>query len=170
MELRLTHQVCLLTHSSYVPFFHTYFSPLLGNVYIGDWGNNRVRKVTVSSGIISTIAGKGTNDFSGDNGQATSAELNKPWGVALDSLDNVYFADYYNNRIRKVTVSTGVITTIAGSGSAGYGGDNSQATSATLNYPTGVAVDSTGRGNLITHLISAYLTTPFKVTYISQII
>ena len=113
-------------------------------MYIADSNNNRIRKVTVSTGIITTIAGTGSTTFSGDNGPATSATLNNPLRVALDSAGNVYIADYANHRIRKVTVSTGIITTIAGTGTGSYSGDNGQATSATLNLPWGVAVDSSG--------------------------
>ena len=116
----------------------------LGNIYIADYANSRIRKVTISTGIISTIAGTGTVSYSGDNGAATSATLSYPYGVGLDSADNVYIADYWNNRIRKVTISTGIITTFAGTGTGSYGGDNGPATSATLYYPTGVAVDSAG--------------------------
>ena len=100
--------------------------------------------MTISTGIINTIAGTGSASYSGDNGPATSAALNKPYGVALDTSGNVYIADQYNHRIRKVTVSTGIITRYAGTGSASYSGDNGQATSAALYYPTGVAVDSAG--------------------------
>ena len=117
----------------------------LGNIYIADQGNHRIRKVTVSTGIISTIAGTGTSSYSGDNGAATSATLNYPYGVGLDTAGNVYIADTYNHRIRKVTISTGIITTIAGTGTTTYSGDNAPATSATLNYPNGVALDSAGR-------------------------
>ena len=116
----------------------------LGNVYIADNNNNRIRKVTVSTGIISTIAGTGTGSYSGDNGAATSATLNYPNGVGLDSAGNVCIADTNNHRIRKVTISTGIIPTIAGTGTASYSGDNGPATSATLNGPIGVAVDSAG--------------------------
>ena len=117
-----------------------------GNVYIADTNNNRIRKVTVSTGIITTIAGSSTSgSYSGDNGAATSATLDYPYGVGLDTASNVYIADTDNHRIRKVTVSTGIITTIAGSGTASYSGDNGPATSATLNYPYGVAVDSAGK-------------------------
>jgi sugar lactone lactonase YvrE len=112
----------------------------VGNLYIADIGNNRVRKVT--NGVITTVAGTGTPGFSGDNGPATSAQLNSPSGIAVDSLGNLYIADIYNNRIRKV--SNGVITTIAGTGVQGFGGDNGPATSAQLNTPKGVAVDSAG--------------------------
>ena len=116
----------------------------LGNIYIADNGNNRIRKVTVSTGIISTIAGTGTGSYSGDNGAATSATLSYPYGVGLDTAGNVYIADTDNNRIRKVTISTGIITTIAGTGASSYSGDNGPATSATLNGPFGVALDSAG--------------------------
>ena len=116
----------------------------LGNIYIVDHGNNRIRKVTVSTGIISTIAGTGTTGYSGDNGAATSATLYYPHGVGLDTAGNVYIADAHNHRIRKVTISTGIITTIAGTGTSSYSGDNGPATSATLFYPIKVAVDSAG--------------------------
>ncbi len=116
----------------------------LGNVYIADGSNNRVRKVTVSTGIITTFAGTGTGSYSGDGGAATSASFKSPAGVALDASGNVFISDYQNHRIRKVTVSTGIITTIAGTGTPTYSGDNGQATSATLYYPLGVALDSAG--------------------------
>ncbi|MGA8102850.1 MAG: choice-of-anchor D domain-containing protein, partial [Candidatus Acidiferrales bacterium] len=113
-----------------------------GNLYIVDYGNNRIRKVN-TSGIITTVAGTGTEGYSGDNGPATSAELSGPSAVAVDSAGNLYIADCYNNRIRKVNTS-GTITTVAGNGTGGYGGDNGPSTSAELNAPTGVAVDTAG--------------------------
>ena len=116
----------------------------LGNIYIADTYNSRIRKVTVSTGIISTIAGTGATTYSGDNGAATSATLNYPQGVGLDTAGNVYIADTRNIRIRKVTISTGIITTFAGTGTNSYSGDNGPATSATLNTPVGVTVDSAG--------------------------
>ncbi len=117
----------------------------LGNVYIADTGNNRIRKVTISTGIITTFAGSSTSSsYSGDNGPATSATLNGPHGVGLDATGNVYIVDTSNNRVRKVTVSTGVITTIAGNGALSYSGDGGSATSAALNSPRGVALDSSG--------------------------
>jgi uncharacterized protein (TIGR03437 family) len=111
-----------------------------GNLYIADYGNNRIRKVT--NGVITTVAGNGTYGFSGDNGPATSAQLYNPYGVAVDSAGNLYIADANNYRIRKVT--NGVITTVAGNGTYGFSGDNGPATSAQLNFPSGVVVDSTG--------------------------
>ena len=115
-----------------------------GNVYIADQGNQRIRKVD-STGTITTIAGSGERGFSGDGDPATEAQLNYPWGVAVDGAGNVYIADLGNHRIRKVD-SLGTITTIAGSGEFGFGGDGGPAIDARLNYPSGVAVD--GAGNL----------------------
>ena len=116
----------------------------LGNVYIADLGDNLIRKVTVSTGIITTVAGSGSNEFSGDGGQATSAGLFNPTKVALDALGNMYIAHYGNDRVRKVTASTGIIDTIAGSGASSFLGDEDTATSANLFYPYAVAVDSVG--------------------------
>ena len=138
-----------------------------GNVYISDWGNNRVRKVTASTGIINTYAGTGSASFSGDGGVATSATLYHPEGLCIDSsgnsasklvhrsthlltgftrlLGNVYIADSDNHRIRKITASTTVITTFAGTGTGSYSGDNGVASSAKLNHPFGVALDSSGK-------------------------
>jgi uncharacterized protein (TIGR03437 family) len=114
-----------------------------GNLYIADTNNYRVRKVS-TSGVITTVAGNGTPGFSGDGGSATSAELREAYGVAVDSAGNLYIADGHNNVIRKV--SGGVISTIAGSGpsAAGFSGDGGPATSAELDNPLGVAVDSAG--------------------------
>ncbi len=118
-----------------------------GNVYIGDQTNHRVRKITASTSIITTIAGTGTSGYSGNGGQATSATIKYPCGINLDSSGNVYFGDYSAfNVIRKITVSTGIISTVAGTGSTsgGYNGDNIQATAATLSTPWDPVVDSDG--------------------------
>jgi sugar lactone lactonase YvrE len=115
-----------------------------GDLFIADTLDNRVREVNHATGLISTVAGTGTAGFSGDNGLATAAQLNEPYAVALDSSGNLYIADYDNDRIRKVNLSTGVITTFAGTGTFGYSGDNGPATAAELDYPRGVAVDSGG--------------------------
>ena len=143
-------------------------------MYIADTTNHRVRKVTVSTGIITTIAGTGASSYTGDGGAATSATLNGPTGVALDSagsstsfklmiyfyvslsllpIGNVFIADSTNNRIRKVTVSTGVVSTVAGTGTASYSGDGGAATSATLNNPYGVATDASGTYALLPALL-----------------
>ena len=115
-----------------------------GNLYIADTSNQRIRKVD-STGTITTIAGTGERDFSGDEGLATTARLASPNGVAVDGAGNLYIADTSNQRIRKVD-SSGVITTIAGTGEFGFGGDEGLATTARLASPNGVAVD--GAGNL----------------------
>ena len=115
-------------------------SDAAGNLYIGDRFNNCVRKVN-TLGIITTIAGTGTAGFSGDGGQATNAELNGPYGVALDAIGNFYISESTNNRIRKVNTS-GIITTIAGNGTQGYSGDGGQATNAEFNNASCMAFDA----------------------------
>jgi sugar lactone lactonase YvrE len=114
----------------------------VGNLYFSDSANNRIRKVT-PAGTISTVAGNGTAGFSGDGGPATAAQLNSPFGVAIDLVGNLYIADPNNDRIRKVTAA-GVINTVAGNGIFGFSGDGGPATSARLGSPPGVAVDSEG--------------------------
>jgi hypothetical protein len=127
-----------------------------GNIYIVDRGNERIRKVTASAGIISTVAGNGTNGYSGDGGAATSAELGEPSGVGADSAGNIYIADTANSRIRAVNTGTqavtiagvviqpGDIATVAGDGTNGHSGDGGPATSAELGFPSGVALDIAG--------------------------
>ena len=116
-----------------------------GNLYIADTSNQRIRKVD-SAGVITTVAGSSTTGaFGGDGGAATAARLNTPAGVALDGAGNLYIADTLSDRIRKVD-SAGVITTVAGTGTAGFSGDGGAATAAQLNTPEGVAPD--GAGNL----------------------
>ena len=117
-----------------------------GNLYVAEYFNHRVRKITVATGVITTVAGNGSSGFAGDGGAATSAGLSYPSGVALDSAGNLYIADTNNHRIRKITAATGVITTVAGNGSSGFAGDGGVATSTSLSYPSRVAVD--GAGNL----------------------
>ena len=113
---------------------------LAGNIYIADWGNNRIRKVN-TSGIITTIAGNGTSGISGDGGLATAAEVGQPYCVFVDIAGNIYIPN--GNRIRKINTS-GIITTVVGTGNSGYSGDGGPATAATLNSPYGVFVDAAG--------------------------
>ncbi len=114
----------------------------LGNIYAADTNNNRIRKIS-PSGIISTIAGTGTAGYSGDGGLATNAALINPYSICVDSLNNLYFSDFGNSAIRMISPS-GLISTIAGTGTAGYSGDGGAATAAMLRNPFGVFVDSTG--------------------------
>jgi hypothetical protein len=111
-----------------------------GNIYIADGGNHRIRKVD-TGGTITTVAGNGAGGYSGDNGPATSAKLNAPKGVAIDSSGDIYIADTENHRIRKVDAG-GNISTVAGNGTAGYSGDNGPARSAKLSSPWRVALDA----------------------------
>ena len=111
-----------------------------GNLYICDTGNSRVRKVT-PGGIITTFAGNGNVAFSGDNGQATAAAVPSPGGITVDAQGNVYISSA--RRVRKVAPN-GMITTIAGTGTAGFSGDGGPGTSATLRGPVGLGVDQFG--------------------------
>ncbi len=113
-----------------------------GNVYIADADNHSIRKMN-ATGIISTIAGNGTQGYSGDGGPATSALLSYPLGMALDAAGNLYIADVDNAVIRKIN-TLGIISTIAGNGTLGYSGDGGQATFAQLYHPSGVTVDALG--------------------------
>jgi len=111
-----------------------------GNIYVADTFNFRIRKIA-TNGIVTTVAGKGSSGYSGDGGPATSAQLLAPTGVAVDALGNLYISDV--NRIRMVSTS-GVITTIAGNGTAGYLGDGGVATNSELNTSYGIGVDPSG--------------------------
>jgi sugar lactone lactonase YvrE len=133
-----------------------------GNLYIAENTVNRIHKVDAATGILTTAAGNTTVDairflnpfgsnggFSGDGGPATAAQLNQPQHVAVDTAGNLYISDLSNNRVRRVDVNTGVITTIVGSGPTGngngsYSGDGGPATAATLNAPQSLVVDATG--------------------------
>ncbi len=113
--------------------------------------------VSAGTDIIKTIAGSSTSgSFAGDGGAATSASLYTPYGVAVDASGNVFIADTSNNRIRKVTVSTGIISTIAGTGGVVYDGDGIEATSATCNFPSDVALDSSGKIIMNIHVLCVY--------------
>jgi sugar lactone lactonase YvrE len=111
-----------------------------GNIYIADTHNNRIRKV--AGGTITTIAGTGVADFSGDGGNATLAALNRPTALAMDSGGNLYIADTDNHRIRKISGTT--VTTVAGNGDQSFSGDGAAAVAAWLDSPNGVAVDAAG--------------------------
>jgi sugar lactone lactonase YvrE len=110
-----------------------------GNLYIAETGNHVIRRVD-TGGILTTVAGTGTQGYAGDNGPAIAARLDSPQGLALDG-NNLYIADTHNQRVRRLSLTTGIITTIAGS-TAGFSGDSGQATAAQLNLPTALAVDA----------------------------
>ena len=114
-----------------------------GNIYIADDGNNVIRMVAKSTGIITTIAGTGRGGYSGDGGPATSAMLSNPSDVAVDALTgNIYICDMGNNVIRMIAKSTGIITTVAGAHRRGYTGDGGPATLAMLSAPRSIAIDA----------------------------
>jgi sugar lactone lactonase YvrE len=113
-----------------------------GNLYISDGGNHRVRKVD-TAGIITTVAGNGTETFSGDGGKATDAGIPGPDGLFVDAAGNLYIADSTDQRIRKVDPS-GVISTIAGTGEAGFSGDGGKATAAQISSPENLSADAAG--------------------------
>lgn len=114
-----------------------------GNIYVSDPGNYNIRKIDISTGIISTFAGTGVVGYSGDGFPATSAQLNVPDGICFDKFGNFYIADKSNNAVRKINPS-GIITTFAGIGSYGFSGDNGPATAAELWVPIDVTADDTG--------------------------
>jgi sugar lactone lactonase YvrE len=114
----------------------------MNNLYIADSGNHRVREIG-SDGVIRTIAGTGDPGASGDGGLATAAHLTTPYGLALDAAGDLYVADLAENVVRKILAS-GMITTVAGTGTAGFSGDEGLATKAPLNQPRGLALDSAG--------------------------
>jgi sugar lactone lactonase YvrE len=116
----------------------------IGNLYIADLGNHRIRMVSVATGLIATVAGTGVTGSLGDGGPAIAAQLAAPIAVAFDGSGNLYIADALTHQIRAVDAVTGNISTIAGTGAAGFTGDNGPAISATLNFPTGLAFDAIG--------------------------
>ncbi|GHC32018.1 hypothetical protein GCM10010507_00190 [Streptomyces cinnamoneus] len=115
-----------------------------GHLYIADTDNHRVRKVDAKTQTITTVAGNGDEDFSGDDGPAVHAALNHPRAVVVDTGGNLYIADTDNDRVRRVDAKTRTITTVVGDGSAIFSGDHGPAVNAGLNRPRGVVVDSEG--------------------------
>jgi len=115
-----------------------------GNLFISDSGNERVRKVDLTTGIISTVAGNGVTGFSGDGDLAIKSQLSNPLGLAVDNQGDLFISDRNNNRIRKINMSTGIINTIAGTGEAGFSGDGDLARNALLSNPTGLAFNRDG--------------------------
>ena len=122
--------------------FDICFDPI-GNLYVSEYSGNRIRKIS-TDGKITTIAGIGVEGYTGDHGPATAARLARPHGIFVDGRNNVYIADTYNSAIRKIDAATGVITTIAGNGTATYSGDGGPAVNAGVPFPSSVAVDDDG--------------------------
>lgn len=115
-----------------------------GNTYVIDCGASKIRKVDATTGIITTFAGVGSSGFTGDGGAATAARLNRPSGIAIDAAGNVFISDEGNQRIRKIDVATGIITTVAGTGATGSTGDGGPATAAQFAGPAGLCFDVYG--------------------------
>ncbi len=140
-----------------------------GYIYVADAQNVVIRKIDLSTGIISTVAGNHNGGYSGDGGSATSAELRNPLDVCLDAQGNFYISDDGNSVVRMVNGTTGIITTVAGIGSGGYSGDGGLATLAELNSPTGVHIDPLGNlyitddGNANVRKVSSITTAVNKV-------
>ena len=118
-----------------------------GNLYVADAMNHCVRRVERGSGVIVTIAGTGAEGYSGDGGPATAATFNQPYSLQVDANDDVYVVDRLNYVIRKIDASTGIVTTVAGTGQPGYHGDGGPATSAQMREPNDCFLD--GRGGLL---------------------
>ena len=115
-----------------------------GNLYIADTGNNVVRRVANATGLITTVAGTGSAGFTGEGAPPILAELNQPYGVALDAAGNLYISDTKNQRVRKVNFTANTIVTLAGNGTFGYSGDGGSATAGELYNPEGLMVTSAG--------------------------
>lgn len=147
-----------------------------GNLYLADYGNNRVRRVSSRSNttaplIITTVAGNGVFGSVGDGGPAVLAQLYNPISVCVDRKGNLFIADSYNHKIRMVRYDTQTIVTIAGRGTAGYGGDGGLARLGVLNVPTSVCVDDSQRD--VTGVVQVYLTDSEnnrvrRITYLNQ--
>jgi len=115
------------------------------NLYFSDTFNHRIRRVDAQTGIITTCAGSAEAGYSGDRGRAIRAQLNEPYGIAVDHAANVYIADRHNHCVRRVDSASGVITTFAGNGTSGFGGDGGPASRAGMVEPNGLALDPTQR-------------------------
>ncbi len=132
-------------------------------LYIADANNNKIRVIDLATNTISLVAGTGTAGAAGDGGSAATAQLNAPRGVCVDASGNIFIADRSNNKVRKITTGTNIISTYAGNGTGGYAGDNGPSTAATcqVNRPTDVKIDAAGNlfisdnGNGVVRMVSA---------------
>jgi sugar lactone lactonase YvrE len=114
-----------------------------GNLYFAETGNHVVRRFS-TAGVTTTVAGTGVQGFAGDGAAATAAELDSPGGLALNAAGDLFIADTHNHRVREVAAATGIISTVAGTGVAGFSGDGGAETAARLDRPTALAVDAAG--------------------------
>ncbi len=121
-----------------------------GNLCFSDTFNHRIRRVDAQSGAISTLAGNGQAGYAGDGGPAKDASLNEPYGIAIDRAGNIFVADRLNRRVRRIDAASGIMTTLAGTGEAAYGGDGGPAARAGLAEPNGLAFDAAERHLYIT--------------------
>ena len=112
-----------------------------GNLYFSDTFNHRIRRIDIRSGIITTIAGNGTAGYAGDGGPAIEAAFNEPYGIAVDLAGNIYAADRHNHCVRRIDGGSGIVTSFAGNGSAGFAGDGGPAARGGLAEPNGLAFD-----------------------------
>ena len=117
---------------------------IYGNLYVADYGNNVIRKYVIATGIITTIAGNGTVGSAGDGGPATAAQFNSPARVAFDGSNNLYIADQANDKVRKVNLATGIISTVIATGTAGFSGDGGPSTLGKMTGTAGIAINKTG--------------------------
>jgi len=115
-----------------------------GNLFFSDTGNERIRKINTNTGIITTIAGTGKKRTTKDGMLAIKSNLSNPLGLAMDNKGNLFYVDRGTNRVRKIEVATGIVTTIAGTGKSGFSGDGGLATAAKLSNPTGIGFDKAG--------------------------
>ncbi len=115
-----------------------------GAIYVTEVGHHRIRRVDLTNGTISTVVGTGTKGYSGDGGPATKANLNEPYEVRFDRAGNMYFVEMQNHIIRRVDARTGVISTVAGNGQPGFGGDGGPAIKASFRRPHSIALDNDG--------------------------
>jgi DNA-binding beta-propeller fold protein YncE len=120
--------------------FDVGFDPL-GNLYFSDTFNHCIRRVDARTGVITTCAGCGEAGYSGDGGPATRARFNEPYGIAVDDAANIYVADRHNHCVRRIDGSSGIVTSFAGNGSSGFGGDDGPASRAGMVEPNGLALD-----------------------------
>lgn len=129
---------------SQVEPFYLAIAPSGTDLYVSDYSKDVIYKISVPNGIVTRAAGTGARGYSGDGGHALNARLNDPLGIAFDTQGNLFIADTYNNRVRRVDYQSGIITTVAGNGYQGDSGNGGPATDAQVAYPYGVAVSSSG--------------------------